>query len=435
MINYLLKKNMNVQYTQLPQNNAHSSDENSNKVNTCINFFYWFLNIVIWCSLALSLYFLHKDGYIVKDTENLSYWIFGSSYILYIILEFCSTTAKYLCNKKTGEQMYEKMGSLFNAHPTITFDCQCYHYEIVHYTSRDKEGNIHHHTRKDKKITYTESYSIPYYSWRDVSGLFYLNCDEAYAKKKCYIQLNLLEEINFADEISYMDYEIYKEQFWRRNRFRDVYMDFKETRKIPGLISHNLIRIGQNDPCFVSFGWFFIFTLLTLCEFYKIYINSLFVYQVFKIRKIISTRYNLNEPLYSNKYSQLAPQLNLINKQYTYKPNTYNYVNKEMEVDLPTKEELERAEQYKDKIPDYKISTGNGQFQSGVIVDKPNYSYYEYNQPPSLFKPVSGEIGLNKNQINEEGAAPTGFGEPGFQFNTINTNNSLDNQVEMMPIS
>jgi len=178
-----------------------------------------------------------------------------------------------------------------------------------------------------------------------------------------------------------------------------------------------------------------VFTLLSFCEFYKIYINSLFVYQVYKIRKIISTRYNLNEPLYSQKYSQLAPQLNLINQQYTYKPNDYNYVNQEMEIDLPTKEELERAEQYKDKIPDYKISTGNGQFQSGVIVDNPNYSYYENNEPPSLFKPVSGEIGLNKNQINEEGAAPTGFGEPDFQFNTINNNHNLDNQVEMMPIS
>ena len=273
-----------------------------------------------------------------------------------------------------------------------------------------------------KIISYSESYTMPYYSFRDVSGLFYLNCDEAYAKKKCYIKLKLNEEINFADEISYMDYEFYKEQFWKKNRFRDVYMDFNEKRTIPGLIHHNLIKIGQNDPCIVSFGWFFIFTFLTLSEFYKMYINSLFVFQKYKIRKLISTRYNLNEPIYANKYSNLVPKLNLINKQYSYEPESYNYVNQDVNVDLPTKEELERAGQYKDKIPDYKISQGDGNIQPGVIVDDLNYSNYDLNEPPKLFKSISGETGLNEDQINVEGAAPIGFGEPGFQFNTISNN-------------
>ena len=431
----------NDRYTKLHQNKEQKySEEDENDKNSCCTFFYWLLSLTIWLSFISSLYFFSLLGYGSKNDENgkISVIIFISSYLLYIILECCSSTSKYLRNKTTGEAMYDKMGSLFRTPPVITFSCQCYHYEIIHYTKRDKDGKIHYHTRREKRITYSESYSMPYYSMRDVSGLFYLNCDEAYAKKKCYIQLKLNEEINFADEISYMDYEYYKEQFWRKNRFRDVYMDFKETRKIPGLISHNLIKIGQNDPCIVSFGWFTIFTLLTLCEFYKIYINSLFVYQKYKIRKIISTRYDLNEPLYSNKYSQLAPQLNLITEQYSYEPEFYNYINQEAEIDLPTKEELERAGQYKDKIPDYKISSGNGQTQAGVIIDNPNYSNYDYSSPPPIFKPISGDVGLNEDQINEGGAAPTGFGQPGFQFNIINNNNynyNQDNQLEMMPIS
>ena len=44
-------------------------------------------------------------------------------------------------------------------------------------------------------------------------------------------------------------------------------------------------------------------------------------------------------------------------------------MNPKINVDLPTKEELERAEQYKDKIPDYKISSGHGTIQAGIIVD------------------------------------------------------------------
>ena len=417
---------MNHNYTELPQNNYKSLKEEEKDTTTCCNCFCWFLSFIIWISLMSSLYFTNTEDYKNIENRNLSYIIFGISYFLYIVCECCSSTAKYLINKKSGEEMYDKMGSLFRALPTVTFNCQCYHYETIHYTTKDKDGNIHHHMRKEKIISYSESYSMPYYSSRDVSGLFYLNCDEAYAKKKCYIKLKLNEEINFADEISYMDYEFYKEQFWKKNRFRDVYMDFNEKRTIPGLVHHNLIKIGQNDPCIVSFGWFFIFTILTLAEFYKIYINSLFVYQSYKIRKLISTRYDLNEPIYSNKYSDLVPKLNLINKQYDYEPDTYNYVNEDANIDLPTKEELERAGQYKDKIPDYKVSKGNGNIQPGVIVDDLNYSNYDFNEPPPLFKPISGEIGLNEDQINVEGAAPTGFGEPGFQFNTI-PNNSGDN--------
>ena len=419
---------MNHNYVELPQNNEHFSQKEEKENNSCFNCLYWFLSLVIWVSLFSSLYFLNTTDYKNPDHEKISYITLGSFYFIYIILEFCSTTAQYLRNKKTGEEMYDKMGSLFKAHPSVTFHCQCYHYEIVHYTTKDKDGKIHHETRREKRITYSESYSMPYYSSRDVSGLFYLNCDEANSKKKCYIQLNLKEEINFADEISYMDYEFYKDQFWRKNRFRDVYMDFNETRTINGLIHHNLIKIGQNDPCIVSFGWFSIFTLLTIVEFYKIYINSFFVYQSYKIRKIISTRYNLNEPVYEEKYIKLVPQLNLISQQYNYKPECYNYVNEEANIDLPTKEELERAGQYKDKIPDYKISSGNGAIQAGVIVDNPNYSNNDYNEPPLVFKPVSGEIGLNENQINSEGAPPIGFGEPGFHFNII-PNNPNDSSV------
>ena len=419
---------MNQSYVELPQNNEHFSQKEEKENNSCFNCLYWFLSLVIWVSLFSSLYFLNTTDYKNPDHEKISYITLGSFYFIYIILEFCSTTAQYLRNKKTGEEMYDKMGSLFKAHPSVTFHCQCYHYEIVHYTTKDKDGKIHHETRREKRITYSESYSMPYYSSRDVSGLFYLNCDEANSKKKCYIQLNLKEEINFADEISYMDYEFYKDQFWRKNRFRDVYMDFNETRTINGLIHHNLIKIGQNDPCIVSFGWFSIFTLLTIVEFYKIYINSFFVYQSYKIRKIISTRYNLNEPVYEEKYIKLVPQLNLISQQYNYKPECYNYVNEEANIDLPTKEELERAGQYKDKIPDYKISSGNGAIQAGVIVDNPNYSNNDYNEPPLAFKPVSGEIGLNENQINSEGAPPIGFGEPGFHFNII-PNNPNDSSV------
>ena len=176
---------MNHNYVELPQNNEHFSQKEEKENNSCFNCLYWFLSLVIWVSLFSSLYFLNTTDYKNPDHEKISYITLGSFYFIYIILEFCSTTAQYLRNKKTGEEMYDKMGSLFKAHPSVTFHCQCYHYEIVHYTTKDKDGKIHHETRREKRITYSESYSMPYYSSRDVSGLFYLNCDEANSKKKC----------------------------------------------------------------------------------------------------------------------------------------------------------------------------------------------------------------------------------------------------------
>ena len=408
-------------YTQIPQNHNdyyHNKNNNSSCPNANIGkVLCWIFTITTWISLAFSIYFFNLDY--KHDNSNICYIILVISYLIYIILEFCSTTSKYLRNKKSGQEMYETMGTFFSAPPSIIFDCQCFHYEIVHYSSRDEKGNTSYRTRHNKVVTYSESYSMPFYSARDVSGLFYLNCDEAFVKKKLYIKLELDEEINFADEVSYMDYEFYKEQFWRRNRFRDVYMDFNETRKVPGLVHHNLIKIGQKEPWFVSFGWFMFTTLLTVCEFYKLYINTLFVYQKFKIRKILSTRYNLNDQAYDKKYSKLVPQLNLITEQYKYQPDNYNYINPDSQLDLPTEEELLLAEKYKDKIPDYQISSGDEQNKEGIILDNPNYSSYNNNEPPLAFKPVSGEIGLDQSQVNVQGAAPVGFGQPDFQFNVV----------------
>jgi hypothetical protein len=57
-----------------------------------------------------------------------------------------------------------------------------------------------------------------------VSGLFNLNCDNASAGRIDFIKLFLRSEINFADSISINDYINQKDSFWRRNRFRDIWI-------------------------------------------------------------------------------------------------------------------------------------------------------------------------------------------------------------------
>ena len=311
------------------------------------------------------------------------------------------------------------MGRLYMTPPIIKFYCECYHYRVRHYTTRSKNGGVRHHTKRVRVVTHRETFVIPYYSARDVSGLFYLNYEGAALRRKTYIKLDLFGEVNFADPISYMDYMFYKDEFWRRNRYRDVYMHFNESRIIPGLTPHNLIKFG-NDHCCMNFFWFFICTIITFAEFYKILFNSFCLYQSYRVRKLVSTRYDLNQPVYQEQYLPLVPQLNLITQQYTYEANYYNYLNPKFTVNVPTAEELSQAEQYKDKIPDYHVSSGNGKFHAGVIEDDVGFSSADYNEPPPEFAQYGGEVAIEQNQVNAVGNTPDAFNQNVQQINPVN---------------
>ena len=374
----------------------------------CYNAACWIFQVLTWGSIVASVVLFVKVGMTPAIFASC-----GVCYFIYIILEFCSYTSKYLCNKSSNEGIYHKMGNYFRTPPQISFHCECYHYENRTYYTTDKHGHRRAHRHRVKVTTYRETYNFPYYSERDVSGLFYLNCDKANVENKHYIKLKLKEEINFADAISYSDYERSKSDFWRRNRFRDVHFSFRESRTIPGMVHHNLVKLNDEGSCMVNYFWFFLFTMITFAEFYRLYIDSICVYQKFKVRKLISTRYDLNQPV----YQVFVPQINLITQQYQYEQQYYNYINQNYDLQLPTQEELEAAKQYQSKIPDYQISSGGGEMQAGVIVDNPGYSSYNPEEAPAEFIQVSGDVALSNDQLCSNGGPPPNYNQPGFQFN------------------
>ena len=357
----------------------------------------WFFQIVDLLSLlALIIVIIEFPKFTIKISIG-----FAIIHIIYILVEILSPTGKYICNKNSGQGIYENMGRYFRALPEIIFHGVCYHNEIIHYTKKDKLGIPHQYTKTKKVITYEPEEKMPYYSVRDVSGLFYLNCDKAIAIKKSFIKLKVKEEINFADPISIMDYQNEIDLFYANNRYKDKFFEFSEERKIPGLIHHNLIKMGENEPFLSKYFFFILSTFLALSEFYKLYFNSLCIFQRFKVRKLISTRYDLNQPLYQEKYQPLIPQINLMNKTYDYKPQEYNYLNNDYQLNLPTQEELEKAQMFKDKVPNYQVSSGNGQIHSGVIIDNPNYCDYRgkpYDQKPAPVQLAPIEVFQNNKQ-------------------------------------
>lgn len=71
-------------------------------------------------------------------------------------------------------------------------------------------------------IAHRDSFTVHYYSERDVSGLFYINCGDAYLKNKSHIKLLLIEEINFSDEIFFIDYEKEKERFFGKSTGTEI---------------------------------------------------------------------------------------------------------------------------------------------------------------------------------------------------------------------
>ena len=291
--------------------------------------------------------------------------------------------------------MYSQMLKLFSTPPVINFHAECYHYETHHYTTKDSEGKVKHHTEQRRVVTHTDSYNLPYYSTKDVSGLFLLRMDLAQAKNKAFIKLHLQKEVNFADSISYMDYINQKDLFWKRNRYLDVHMDFTETRYIPGMEKHNLVRIGKEDPLSVAIGWYILFVLLTLGQFYKKYVDSFCVFQNFKIRKLVSTRYNLLEPQFIQQYQPLMPSLNLIVEQYNFQPQETGYCSSNVQPILPTEEEINMASQYNNQIPNYGFTS-----EGGVIQDLPsNFNEQYYNAPPPSFTSMGGDISLDQSKI------------------------------------
>ena len=391
------------------------------KNGTCYNVFAWILQILVWLFLIFTIVFFVADVS-AKITVLI---LFIAFYIAYISLEFCSMVCKYLCNKTSENGIYQKVASYYRSYPVFQFYCECYHYELrkrVVRTRHKGKTRTRTVTKRVRVTTHHERYDFPYYSERDVSGLFYLDCDSAFVSRKRYIELDIYDEINFADAISCYDYEVAKDRFWRRNRFRDRYFHFEESRFIPGLERHNLVAISGSEPCCINCCAFVFYTLITFAEIYKIYYYSLTIRQTYRIRKLVSTRYDLNQPVYED----FIPQLDLISLQYNFQLEDYNYINNNFHLVAPTAQELEKAKPYQKKVPDYKISSGGGKIHAGVVLDDPSYSSYNLNKPPEAFTSIAGDVALNKNQVNANGDLPQGFDQPGFKFNTAKDDSDSD---------
>ena len=386
-----------IQSFTLPQSHKRCSE------GFILNFFCWFFSIVVWSLIGLIIEFTinNRDSKLIKKFSIALFFY----YLVYLILQYYSHIFKYLLNKD-GKKLNEVMGEIFKMKPEVIFTAESYHYIEERYSYTDDDGHRQEGTRTVKVSSGEYSKSMDYRSFRDVSGLLVLYNGKERNIKKPYIQLEIHPEINFADTISYYDYEKGKKQFYQSNKNKDDYTNLSEKIIINGLKHHYLLKINDNDPCSINIFWYIFFSILSLGQLYKIYFSTFCIFKKIKIRKIISTRYDLGEPEFGNNYEPFNPQISFGIQKISYEPN--NYIQRyEFNPGIPSQHELGLAKIYENKIPKYQIYNGWNNELKGTVQDNPDFNNLNENNyitPSDENMVISGKLNSEKtDELNPPG--------------------------------
>ena len=316
----LVKENSTIQY-EYP----------SKSEPICLTLWISLLQIVI---TGLLIFFIID---IIKLKLLASSVLFFPLYIISFFVIPHTPIFKYLSNQVTNKTIEQIMKEYFKAYPVIKIKTESYHFVTT--------GTGRYQTTK-KVVTSLHSEEIPYYSFKDVSGLFKLDIPKYKIVK--YIKLQIINDIDFADDISYVDYLIKKVYIYLTNKDKDVCFDWNETREYANYVRYNLI-VFKGEEC-----WFFqpliyiIFVILTLGWFYELIFLFFSTGQNFTVKKIISTRYNLLDDDHSTQFSSLQPTLSInstLTKIDTLESGIIFEGNKK---EPPTEEELTRAKTLKE---------------------------------------------------------------------------------------
>ena len=165
--------------------------------------------------------------------------------------------------------------------------------------------------------------------------------------------MELGKEINFNDEMTLYDAEKIKNELYSKNRFKDICISVTIERIVPSLKNYYLINLnGQDYPLLKKWIYITCF-ILTFDQLYTLYLESLCSYQFFVIRKIISSRNNVLE---NEKYSKFTTGYTINNNNFVAERKSIGGISTDIEPELPTEEEIEKAKIYNKYIPEYKFN-------------------------------------------------------------------------------
>lgn len=157
--------------------------------------------IILWGTIVYIVYDILK----IK-TYLPSILSFCGVYVLYIFTHCITPELKYLGNKIEDQSMSEIMLRYFKAVPKITIKTESYH--LVGGKSLRRA------------VTHSEEEEFKYYSFRDISGLFTLDIPEK--SNITLIKLEIINDINFADSMTYSDYVTKKKIYMNEIKIKIV---------------------------------------------------------------------------------------------------------------------------------------------------------------------------------------------------------------------
>ena len=289
-----------------------------------INCFFTFIeiisHIILYASIVLYALILTTDIKILSST--LMCIIMVVVYLFYVICEFISPTFNFLKNKISPDKLKDIFDLLIKTSPQI---------EVF----KEKNEN------KYEQLVYKSS--------RDVSGYIDLDVSKEELKGKSFIALEIIPEIYLSDEISFLDYVIFKGKFSKK------YVGFGGTKEkryiIEDFNNYILINIGNKTPCSVNYIFYIIFTIIPIVLFYKLYINSFFYEKQIKIIKLISTREDLNQ----EKYQIYNPYIKCFGQIYDYENSNFIHVRTMLITTRTTENDIKFSLKYKDCTPKFEI--------------------------------------------------------------------------------
>ena len=304
-----------------------TSSENKDNTYKKENIRGWVIQILFWLSIVGTTLFLAL-------LQNFAfvpfYYLF---YIIHVInAGYCSINT-YVRNKEDNATLSSKLNEYFSAYPIITSKVKNYHYQ------------------ETKKIITSEDVTqYPYYSSRDISGLFNLNCSN-----KSYVMLEIRKEIYFADPLSYSDYINGKNALWLKNNGRDQQMGYFEDRTFGNYKQYHLLRIdGNSNNSFLNCGFYWALHLFGLGQIYNAYVNSICIRKVFTIRKVISTRHNLLLSNEAMKYDKFIPNIHLTYNTFPSDKRNIVTIKEEYPVLPFSQEQIDEANRYYGRfVPKY----------------------------------------------------------------------------------
>jgi len=352
--------------------------------------------ILLWTSIIFTIIVgTSRD----QDMIGLPVGFLVFFYITYAIISCCSPTCSYLFNKHKSDTIHDYMKTIFSNPPKITWNIECYHYEYRTHHHRKSDGTIETRHETHKIVTHRESEDFLYYSWRDISGLFLLDSHKVFrAPNKVYIKLELEKDIQLADDITRLDYQKQKDNFYYRNRWRDTHVDLSEVRHIHGFNQFNMVRISNYHPrCINKWMYLFFVFVIPLAELYKMYVDQFCVEQDYTIKKVLSSRFNLNQPQYAEPYQNFVPALVIFDQpKQVYSQQT------ELIHDTPNIPSLDELEEAKNFTNTHTFpSQGEVQNYQPHFQQDPNNQNFSRYQFPNNQNVQYNSISIDVNSNNQ----------------------------------